>query len=199
MHLNLSTGMRLCFGYNFDYVHVPVSYFITFADLIYTSFTEWKDLKSIEKRRMHVFSFSTSTSTSAESHWALYPEPRIWKWWWCWECSFMYFIIPTTSTCACVSAFFLGSYKKKEPSGKPRLVDAVGKHGHTIIYLIWLAAKVWASPEALSSPGEYDVCGQWTECVCSSDTQGFQTPGREPFVGNKNLESVVTSIYRNEH
>lgn len=27
--------------------------------------------------------------------------------------------------------------------------------------------------------------------------QGFQTTGHEPFVGNKNIESVVTSIYRN--
>lgn len=61
----------------FVYVHVSVNYFMAFANLISTSCTEWKDLKSVEKQRVNVFSFSASAS--AESCWALCSSPRIWR------------------------------------------------------------------------------------------------------------------------
>ena len=38
-----------------DYVRVSASYFMTFANLIFTLFPKWKDLKPTEKQRANVF------------------------------------------------------------------------------------------------------------------------------------------------
>lgn len=169
-----------------------VSYFMTFINLIFTSPAEWRDLKSIAKWRVYSFlilyiSFSWVTLISQ---------------------------LPTLGL-EVVTGGFLDLFhhsnqehtvvkvpssrvpiRRRSPVGSPAWKLQWG-NGRTIIYQIWLAAQVWVSLEDLSSPQEYDVWEQRAECVCSSHTQGFQTTAREPFVGNKNIESVVTGIYRN--
>lgn len=66
----------------FDYV--SRSYFMTLVNLICTSFIEWKDLKSREKRQIDCFlilSISICWVTLSSLHWMLSDL----KWYWSWE------------------------------------------------------------------------------------------------------------------